>query len=82
MVNIRNEIQGGIGRRCEELMTLMIDIAKENYLTGKSQWAINEYSSYLVDESLNLQFRVAFLRPSEQEDIYNSFFKGRNKNDN
>ena len=79
MPSIRNEIQDGIGRRCEEIMSVMFDVAKENYLSGASQRAIKEYSSILADESMNLQFRVAFLRPSEQEDIYNSFFKRRAK---
>ncbi len=76
-MNTRNKIQNDIGRRCEEYMTVMFDIAKENYLSGTSQRAIKEYSSILAENSKNLQFRIAFLRPSEQEEIFDQFFKKR-----
>lgn len=69
----RNRVQNVIGLHCEEMMGIMFDIAKENYLNGNSQRAIKEYSSILADESLNLQFRVAFMRPAEQEKIYTMF---------
>ena len=77
MVGIREKIQYGVESRRFEIMMAMLEIAKENYLSGHSQRAINEYSSILAEESLNLQFRVAFLRPSEQEELYNTFFKGK-----
>ena len=72
-MNTRSRVQNVIGLHCEEMMGVMFDIAKENYLNGNSQRAIKEYSSILADESLNLQFRVAFMRPAEQEKIYTMF---------
>ena len=75
-MNTREQIQLIIGRRCEEYITAMFDIAKENYLNGISQRAINEYSSILIDKSLNLQLRVAFLHPSEQEEMYDAYLRG------
>ena len=79
MVGIREKIQYGVEDRRIELMMAMFEVVKENYLSGHSQQAIKEYSSALAEESFNFQFRVAFLRPSEQEELYKTYFKGRRK---